>query len=630
MLRLICSIRFCFITIILFSNFTAFAQEKTELESVIVTATRTETLAENLPNSVTVISAKDIEQKGQSTLYDVLKDVPGLSIYQCGGPGQWTKVQMRGGQDRHIKLLINGSAVGDQATGTTPHYDLWNMLNTENIERIEVIRGAQSALYGADAISGVINIITKKGKGTPQFYLKTIGGSMDTWRTSSGVNGSQGKTDYNLTVSHNQTGGVLPNDESEDDAVAARLGYQFTDNTRLNFSAQFSDTMVNLGQTASSPWKLYDDPNAYRYGELFFSSLDLTQKLTSFWDHKITLGFDNIRKRHDDIDDGVLDAADGINDSFKKSLYVSTTQKASWQNNFYIDDFDTFTAGVEYEGVDVDRDHLTSSSHKVYGDTINTKAVYLQNQLLLFEKALSFNLGGRIDDHSSFGTHSTYNIGLSYRFREIGTKIRGTYGTGFTAPSIFQLYDPTYGNEALSPEESKTWEMGVEQQLFGEKVIVEATYFHNDFENLIAYDASTTQYTNRDVAKSYGVETGVSIYPVEDVSISVSYTFTDGEEDGADLANVPKDDWKFGMAYSPDKFRISTDVYLVGDRLAYDQKEEHRLDSYCLVNIAGSYIFNRHLTLLAQVDNLFDENYESSARYYAPGRSFYGGIKVSF
>ncbi len=618
----------------LFTGLEVWAQEETEkateLESMVVTATRTETLSENIPSSVTVITSEDIERKGQISVYDVLKDVPGLALKQCGGPGQWTSVRMRGGQDRHIKLLINGSAVGDQATGITPHYDLWNMLNTDDIERIEVIRGAQSALYGSDAVSGVINIITKKGKGKPKFFLKAIGGSMDTWKTSGGVNGSQGKTSYNIVASHNEAGGVLPNDKSEDDSVAATFGYDLTEDTDFNLSLQYSDTMVNTGQSSSSTWKNYDDPHAYRYGKLFFSNLDFSQQLTSFWEQKISLGYDHIEKEGDDRDDGILDATDNIKDSYKKSEYVTITKKLYWQNNFFLGEADTLTAGFEYEGVDMDRDYQTAYSTKIYGDSIDTKSLYLQNQILLFEKALSFNLGGRFDDHSAFGSHTTYNVGVSYLLRASGTKLKATYGTGFAAPSIFNLYDPDYGTPELDPEESKSWDVGFEQKFFGEKAIFEATYFHNDFEDLIAYDSVTKHYLNRETAKSYGVETALTVFPLDSISMSLSYTYTDGEEDGKDLANVPKDDWKFNLTYSPGRFQCSLDLYAVGDRLAYDQTEEHRMDSYNLVNLSGRYQVNETVTLLMQLDNLFDEDYQSAAPYDAPGFSAYGGMRVTF
>ncbi|MBU4312086.1 MAG: TonB-dependent receptor [Candidatus Omnitrophica bacterium] len=599
-----------------------------DLGQVVVSATRTETSSEYVASSITVITAEDIERKGQATVYDVLKDVPGISLKQCGGAGQYSTVRMRGGQDRHIKLMINGSSIGDPATGITQHYDLWNFLSTDDIERIEIIRGPQSALYGSDAISGIINIITKKGKGKPKSFVRVRGGSMDTWKVSGGTRGAYKGMNYNVMLSHSDAGGVLPHDEFEDDTISTNFGYQLDEDKELNLSLQYSDTMVNLGQSSTTKWKSYDDPHAYRYGHLFFSNLDFTQKVSSLWEHKLSLSYDRTSKTHDDPDDGLLDAADNINDSWSRAKYLGITKQVYWQNNFFLGKTDTLTAGVEYEDIDVDRDNESASSHKVYSNSVDTRSLYLQNQLLLFDESLSLICGGRLDDHSAFGDHTTYKLGSSYLIREYGTKLKATYGTGFAAPSTFQLFDPQYGTPGLNPEESKSWDVGLEQKLFGDKAVFETTYFHNDFENLIAY--ASGHYVNRDVAKSHGIETILSIFPWEYIEASVSYTFTDGEEDGKDLANVPENDWKLNLSYHPGKLKLSADFYYVGDRLAYDQEEEHRLNSYALVNVAASYQVNKNLNAFVQLENLLDEDYQSAARWEAPGFSAYGGMKIDF
>lgn len=602
----------------------------TQLDTIVVSATRTETSTEYIANTVTVITAAEIERKGQVTIYDVLKDVPGLALSQCGGPGQYTTVRMRGGQDRHIKLMINGSSIGDPATGITPHYDLWNFLTTDDIERIEIVRGPQSALYGSDAISGIINIITKKGKGKPKIHLSATGGSMDTFRTSGGVSGEYKALNYSFNLSHDEAGGILPNDEFENDTIAAYLGYRFTEDTDLNLSMQYTDTTVNLHQSDTSTWTTYDDPNNYRYGKLFFSNADFSQRLTAFWDHKISVGYDRVDKSTEDLDDGILDEANNIQDSWKTSDHLGITTKAYWQNNFSIGQIDYLTTGLEYENIDVDRENVTTTRIKKYSDTIETKSFYLQNQLFLFDESLSLVAGGRVDDHSNFGEHCTFRVGTSYLFRNSGTKLKATYGTGFAPPSVFNLADPQYGNPDLDPEKSEGWDMGFEQKFFNEKAKFEAVYFHNDYEDLIVYNSSLGYYVNRENAKSYGVESILTLNPIDSISISLSYTYTDGEEDGKDLARVPKDDWKLGFTYSPGRLIFNADLYYVGDRLAYDQLEAHRMDSYLLVNLAARYQVNDYLHIFMQIDNLFDEQYQTSAPYDAPGINAYAGFTIAY
>ncbi|MFH0727783.1 MAG: TonB-dependent receptor [Pseudomonadota bacterium] len=610
-----------------------YAEEKeaTKLEEVVVTATRTETSIEHIADSVTIITGEEIAEKGQASVYDVLKDVPGLSLSQSGGYGNWTKVRMRGGEDRHIKLLVNGTSVGDYATGITKNYDLWNFVGTDDIERIEIIRGPQSALYGSDAISGVINIITKKGKGKPKFFLTGEGGSMDTYRASGGVNGSIENFSYNVTLSHNESGGIYRYSEFDSEMISTRFGYQFDKDKELNLSLQYTDSELNIGgQSSDRTWKVYDDPRAFRNGHLFFSNLDFQQRITPFWEHKLTMGYDNIEKKHNDPDDGILDVTDNIKDSWSKAEYIAATQKANWQHSFFFGKINTLTAGIDYEDIEVERDNLSASSHKVHDGAIDTKSLYLQNQLLLLNEALSFICGGRIDDHNAFGTHSTFSLKLAYFLKNYGTKLKTTYGTGFAAPSIFNLYDPQYGNPDLNPEESKSWEVGVEQKFFRDKVALEAVYFDNEFENLIAYDYTTLHYVNRARAESHGVEAGLRFLPLEDLSVSVSYTFTKGKENGADLAQVPRDNWKFNVSYQPGKLKLNADLYYVGERENYNQKAANRLDSYYLVNFSAAYPITNYLNIFGRVENLLDENYITSLPYEAPGMAGYGGVKVTW
>ncbi len=602
----------------------------TKLDTMVVSATRSEISSKYIASSITVITAEDIERKGQTTIYDALKDVPGLALSQCGGPGQYTTVRMRGGQDRHIKLMINGSAIGDPATGITPHYDLWNFLTTDDIERIEIIRGAQSALYGSDAVSGIINIITKKGKGTPKAYIKGVAGGMETFKASAGLKGGYGNLGYNINLSHNDAGGVFSHDEFESDTISTRFSYTFTQDTNVDISAQYTDSTANLSQSDTKTWQTYDDPRNFRYGKLFFSNMNFNQKLTSFWEHKISIGYDRVDKNTEDMNDGILNEENNIKDSWKTSDHLGVTTKTYWQNNFFLGEMDTLTAGIEYEDIDVDRENVSSTSVKKYSDTIETKSIYLQNQLFLMDESLSLICGGRLDDHSNFGEHTTFRIGVSYLVRKYGTKLKATYGTGFAPPSVFNLADPQYGNPDLEPEESKSWDMGFEQRLFNDKAKFEATYFHNDYDDLIAYDSSLGYYVNRETSKSYGVESRLSIFPTDHISMALSYTYTDGEEDGKDLARIPRDDWKLNLSYTSGKFMLNADFYYVGDRLAYDQLEAHRMDSYTLVNISGNYQINKKLNMFVQIDNLFDEEYQTSAPYDAPGISAYAGMKLAF
>lgn len=608
-------------------------KEATKLEEIVVTATRTETPIKQISDSVTVITGEEIEKKGYATVYDVLKGVPGLYMDQWGGPGNYSYARMRGGQDRHIKLLVNGMSVGDQgAQSTTHHFDLLNFLATGDIERIEIVRGPQSALYGSDAISGVINIITKKGKGEPESFVRSEVGSMDTSRISAGHNGATGGFSYNITVSQDKTDGVLANSEFENKMVSTRLGYRFNPDIELDLAIQYTDSHVNQAcEYSTSNFKLYDDPRDYRDGQLLFQNIAFRQKLASFWEHRITLGYDKIKKQRDDPDDGVLDANDNYNDIWRSFDSTSTTKKAAWQNTFFLGQIGTVTAGFDYEDVDAESASLTASGRKIFNESVHTTSAYLQDQLLLLDEALSVTIGARVDDHSVFGDHTTYKMGVAYLLKQWGTKFKANYGTGFLAPSLFKLYDQVYGNPDLEPEESWSWDVGFEQQLFDDRVVLKATYFDNTFENLIVYNSATKSYSNVQDAESHGIELGMRFNILDDLSASVVYTYTRGKENEKDLAYVPQNSGNLDITYSPGPFEFGVDLYYVGDRLTSGQKEKDRMDSYTLVNLSASYQVNRFINLFGRVENLFDKQYAPALpSWYAPGISGYAGVKVTF
>ena len=563
-------------------------------------------------------------------IYEVLRGVPGVSVRHLGNPAYWTYIRTRGGGDTHTKVLINGMDFTVDPTGVNAAD--FGFLDAENIERIEIVKGPQSALYGSDAMSGVINIITKKGRGKPKFYLKSEGGSMDMFRGSGGVNGEIKGLSYNLNFSHDEGGGHFSHDEYEKEFISGRFGYQLSEDTILDLHLSYTDNWLNGVENPYPYTKTYDDPRAFRQIYLFFSGVALNQKLTSWWNHKLYYAYNHTKNNYDDPDDGLIDATGGIVDKYSFGKYEGSVDKVSWQHNISLGKIDTLTVGFEYNETD---GKITSGGWysvggkiKKYDESTNNKSYFLQNQILLLDEALSFTCGGRLDDHSEFGDHTTYKLALAYLFEDIGLKLKTTYGTGFKAPSMFNLYDPKYGNPNLEPEESESWDVGFEQSFFQDRVVFEATYFHNDFDDLIAFDRRTYRYANRKTAETEGVEVGLNIYPRYDMSLSFNYTYTDGEEDGKDLTGIPKDEWYFNFTYNPGKLEASIDIYSVGKKWGYYHTK--RIDSWYRVDLSASYQLKHWLELFGRIENLFDEDYEEAMGYYTPGFSAWGGVKLTF
>jgi len=267
----------------------------------------------------------------------------------------------------------------------------------------------------------------------------------------------------------------------------------------------------------------------------------------------------------------------------------------------------------------------------------NIKGAYIQDKIALYESFFA-TLGIRVDDHSSFGSETTYRIAPAYLFKKTGTKIKATYGTGFKAPSLYQLYAPAtasgpIGNEDLKPEKSKGWDVGIEQYLFQDRLTLGATYFRNDFENLIDFDW-TKGYINIAKARTEGAEIFASVRPAEDLTIRASYTYTDTEdkETGEKFLRRPLHKGSLNLNYLfLKKGNVNVDIIYVGKRDDWDPYPKRgKVGDYTLVNLAASYDITKKIQLFGRVDNLFDRDYEEVKGYGTAGVSFFGGAKVSF
>ncbi len=610
-----------------------FSEEKKpiKLEEIVVTAQRRETPVKHLSDSITVIKGTDIRLKEQTDLFSVMRDVPGLSFKRCGGPGQWTYVRMRGGRNRHIKVMINGMDISDPSFWGQSFSDWWSFIDTEDIERIEIVRGPQSSLYGSGAISGVINIIPKRGRGRPKFYVKSYGGSMDIRRVSAGINGEFKGFGYNVSYAYEKGGGVFKHDEFRNHTLSGRFDYPLTDSLNLDLTVRYTDAWRNFAQWDYGSFRAYDDPHAYRNDYIFFSNFKATHRVTPWWDYKVAFAFTHYKKNYDDQDDGQL--APGVFDSWFKGTYKGEKEHFLIQHNFHIAEIDTVSIGYEYENDHGESEYISSWGHKEGDKTFHNKSIFINNQILLFNRTLSITAGGRFDDHSTFGWHGTYKFGVAYLIEKdwFFFKIRGNYATGYKAPSLAQLYDARYGNPDLDPEESESYDAGFDLSLFQDKIRYYFTYFHNDFDDLISFDYATWRYKNFESAESYGIETGASFSPIPNLTVSVNYTYTEGEEGRYDdLSITPEDELEVNISYFAfhGRFRLSTDIYYVGERLAYDHT--HEIDDYTRVDISSSYKIHKNLECWFKLQNLFDEDYEEAAGYPSPGISAWGGIRISF
>ncbi len=609
---------------ITFVSLVVFTQEipTYQLGKIVVTATKTEHYQAEVGSSTTVITAEEMEKTGKRTVGEFLQDVLGISVAQNGAFGGLTSVYLRGSKPGYTLVMIDGVEVNDPMT-IERSFDFAHLL-IDDIQKIEVVRGSQSTLYGSDAIGGVINIITKKGEGKPKWQVLFEGGSYSTFKKSLSYSGSGDKFNYHFSLIRLDSDGISEAEEAcEDDAYrnttfSSRLGYKVLENADLDLVFRYVDAKADLDDGAYE-----DDPDYTAWWKNIMSKITFNQAVNPFWSHKLSFSYSRTKRIYRDDPDSV-DIFDNTH-----NWYIGDNKKFEWQNNFIPADWGTITGGVEYE------EERGFSDGRNSGDrfdrkTVNNKGYYLQDQIKLWDKFFT-TLGIRVDDHQLFDIETTYKISIACIIPQIGVRLRANWGTGFKAPSLFQLYS-SYGDPNLNPDESNSYDLGFEQSLLSNKVSFGLTYFHNKFKNMVDFDMTTFKYKNIGRAKTKGIEAEVSFKPWGDLEISMNYTSLDtkNKETGKELGRRPKHQAFLEINYKfLNKGNLNVSTTYVGSRWD-DSANTKRLKQYAKVDLTVTYNLRKNFQIFARAENLFDKNYMQTRGYKMPGASFYTGVKVNF
>ncbi len=622
---------------------TSGAEEKnTRMEEVVVTANRLETATAEVGSSITVITAKEIEQRQQTFLLDVLRGVPSVDVVQNGGPGSTTAVFMRGANSEHTLVLMDGIELNDPSS-PSGGFDFAN-LPTDNIERIEILRGPQSTLYGSRAMGGVINIITKRGKGAPTGFFSTQGGSFHTITEKAGVSGGTDRYNYSLGLSRFDSDGFsaagkkygnTENDGNQNTSVKSRLGITPTSNLSIDFIVNYLKNRTDLDNNGGVGG---DDPNYVQKNEQLSirSQADLAL-FDNRWEQRLGVSLNNLNR---DFTNGIDPAHPS---DLSRGSFDGQSVTFDWQHTLHLHETNSLTLGIERKEETAKSDYYSESAWGPYSSpweehTARTTGYYLQDQVRLWD-AWFTTLGVRLDDHSSFGSKATYRFTSAYTVKQTNTTVKGSYGTAFKAPSLYQLYAPDYGDKNLNPEKSTGWDLGVEQSLLGGKLTMGATYFHNDFEDLINFDSTLFKYDNIARATTQGVELTTSVHPIDVLTLRAGYTYTKTEDKntGLELLLRPKNKISADGNYRFLKnAHLNLGIIYVGTRFntVYDPTTfaatRVKMGEYLLANLAASYDISKNLQIIGRVDNLFDRNYEEITGYGTAGISAFGGVKVSF
>jgi vitamin B12 transporter len=506
--------------------------EPISLPPVVVTPTRLPTPENEVGSSITVIPSEEIERKQERTLPDALQDVPGLNVVQTGGPGGTTSVFIRGANSNQTKVFIDGIDATDPATGT---FNFEHVL-TSDIDRVEVVRGPQSGLYGADAIGGVVNIITKQGSGPAQFGGSVEGGSFGTFNQNGSVKGSLDQFNYYLDVAHFHSsdtpvtpsdlvpvGRSVQGDAYDNKTLSSRFGINLADNFDIGLVARYFDTsLLFTGDDILGPESLKSteqDQQLFTRGTAHLVSFD------GVFDQ--TVGVSYTRFNQLDFDPNPLNAV--------PSYFNGDRLKADWQGNLNLMPGQVLTLRAEHQ-----RDEITTPVAEI---TDNAGMIQQSSFGERFFNAVSL----RYDSYDTFGGKATFRIAPDLLIPETDTKLRGSVGTGFKPPTLAELFQnfpsfDLFGNPNLKPETSIGYDLGVEQAVLKKHLQFGATYFHNNIDNLIEVNDTGTSYQNVGRATTYGVESFVTYAPWEPLTLHGDYTFLIAKDDilNEELLRRPK------------------------------------------------------------------------------------------
>jgi vitamin B12 transporter len=605
------------------------------MPEIVITTDREPTPVEKVTGAVTVITREEMEQRQLRTVSDALRSVPGVSVQQSGGVGSQTSVFIRGTDSNHIVVMIDGMNVSDPSTPNGA-IDFAHLL-TENFERIEVVRGPMSTLYGSGAIGGVVNMVTKKGEG------KMNGGGFAEMgtrlETSMGgyVRGSVERFNYNVSATGLYTpgdtvvpgrfttpGGFTDQDPYRNVTFAGRLGFDISENAQLTWFGRYIDTSLKYDQVAM------EDPNAIEFTQQFFNRLQFDGTyFDGMWKPTVGIGYSTVYRHDQDFP--------SIENPFpftKDSYFNGRRLQADWKNVIDFNEMLNFVGGIDYDNQWA---YSNSDGAQQWGQASQT-GIYGQLRATLLD-ALTLSAGGRVDFHSLYGSNGTWRVGAAYLLRETDTKFKASYGTSFKAPSLLQLYSGgafCAGNPNLQPETSRGWEAGVEQGMWNGKVKGGITYFKNNLSNLIDCVAPFAQYTNTaPQASTEGTESFIQIAFTSWLDLYASYThlFAFNLTTGAWLLRRPEDTYSVRLTARPvEGVRLGAELTQVEGRHDLDPVTGAPIQPwpYTLLRATASWDVRKDLELFGRIENALNRVYEEPAGFNAPILQVFFGAKARF
>jgi vitamin B12 transporter len=625
-------------------------------ERVVVSATRGEATLSSLGVSVDVLDRERIDDRGAASLLPLLQDVPGVATARTGQTGQQGSVFVRGGESRFARVLIDGVAV-NQPGGA---YDFGSALPFE-LERVEVVRGAASSLYGGDALAGVVSLETRRARAgeRPSLRAEGEGGSFDWQRYLGATSGAHGDLDWNAGVQRLTTDNEAPNSRFEDTAAALSAGARLDPRTDLRLVARYETS--SAGTPGPTAYGRPDLDASFDRDDLVLSAL--LRRIGPTFSQQLGVGYaltDQLSKNPDDSGcfvpewEGVTGAYPNCDFPNPEGFQNQTDRLVgSYQADFAAGSRHLLTAGGELEH---ETGELGNRSEELLRPSRTNYGVYLQDRVLLGSRAY-LTIGGRVERNGSYGTHAVPRAALAVRVRDgaDATTLRASAGMGVKEPSFFESYGESFfakGNPDLDPERSTTFDVGVEQRAFASRLRASATYFHHDYHDQIAYtvvdfDTFEGSYVNLAHTRAQGIELALEARPLPELSLLGQYTYTAGEildspsdfdpvyAAGRALLRRPENQASISAQLTQPRWSAGLTLVYVGERadsdfvgLGFASDPSYRNPSYTRLDARLRIRIVAALEAFVVADNLFDAEYQEALGYPALGRSVRGGLRL--
>ncbi|HSB07879.1 MAG TPA: TonB-dependent receptor [Blastocatellia bacterium] len=658
-------------------------------DQLVVSATRTETAQSELGGSASLITAGSLTREHQSLISESLRKIPGLSVVQTSGRGGLTSVFVRGGESDYNKVLIDGVPVND-AGGS---FDFAS-LTPENIERVEIARGPNSAVFGSDAMTSVIQLISKRGDTSqPELEFSGEGGSFDFHRETTRLSGLNGLFDYSASFGYQTTGGRFRNTDYINRSASANLGFQLRPSADLRVTVRSNNGTLGIaGPTA----QLFADPDQRQKHRDIAIGAVLDVNKSSRWRHtgrfvlaeSETFSFDPAAEDLRNPNTPLLPPG-AFADDFA-FLFNNHQKRAGlqYQSIATIGNSNLLTGGVDFDHESA----VFDDGFSRVSPTRNNLGLYLQDQFAVRDR-LFVTAGVRVERNTAavpedlrallvsfgspapsgevgFGLSANPRIAAAFmarRHREgsaVGaTRLKASFGTGIKEPKLDEAFGSSFfaiGNPRLDPERARSFEIGIAQDFFGRRANIDLTYFDGRFRDQIDFifdprtfgpvklqDGTLTNFVNFDRASARGVELVGSARPARQLQLTGSYTFLgsrleqafdpNNKEVGLPLIRRPRHSGSLAAGWVAYRYDLSLDGSFVGRRRDIDPVFGARFDSnglaifndgYAKLNAAGSYNFNRFLSMFARVENLLNASYQEVLGFPAYRLSFSAGLRV--